>query len=107
MKFEEYNHLCVIRPEGDLAGPEADALRRAAEARVGRGNADVVIDLQATPFISGTGLEALLDVKRRCDANGGRLRLTRLPGNCRQILRLTRLEDRFECHAQLPDGISR
>ena len=105
MKFEEYNHLCVIRPEAELTGPEADALRRVADAQVGRGIADLVIDLEAVPFISGAGLEALLGVKRRCESRSGRLRLARLTDNCRRILELTRLEDGFDCHPGLPEAM--
>jgi anti-anti-sigma factor len=105
MKFEEYNHLCVIRPEGDLAGPEADALRRLADAQIGGGSADVVIDFEAVSSISGAGLEALLAVKRRCESRSGRLRLARLTVNIREILNITRLTDRFECHAELPEAM--
>lgn len=105
MKFEEYNHLCVIRPEGDLAGPEADALRRLADAQVGGGAADMVIDFEAVSFVSGAGLEALLAVKRRCESRSGRLRLARLTVNIREILNITRLTDRFECHAELPEAM--
>jgi anti-anti-sigma factor len=105
MKFEEYNNLCVIRPEGDLSGPEADALRRVADAQVGRGAADVVIDFEAVPFVSGAGLEALLAVKRRCESRSGRLRLARLSVNCLEILEITRLSERFDVHAQLPEAM--
>ena len=105
MKFEEYNNLCVLRPEGDLAGPEADALCRVADAQVGGGAADIVIDFEVVPFISGLGLEALLAVKRRCESRSGRLRLARLTQNCRQILEITRLSERFECHAELPEAM--
>jgi anti-anti-sigma factor len=105
VKFEEYNHLCLIRPEGDLAGPEADALRRLADAQVGGGAADVVIDFEAVCFVSGAGLDALLAVKRRCESRAGRLRLARLTANCREILNLTRLTDRFECHTELPEAM--
>ncbi len=105
MKFDEYNNLCVIRPEGDLAGPEADALCRVADAQVGRGAADLVIDFEAVPFLSGQGLEALLSVKRRCESRSGRLRLARLTDNCRKILELTRLDDCFDCHAGIPEAM--
>ncbi len=105
MKFEEYNNLSVLRPEGDLAGPEADALRRVADAQVSRGAADLVIDFEAVPFVSGAGLEALLSVKRRCESRSGRLRLARLTDNCRKILELTRLDDTFDCHGSLPEAM--
>lgn len=105
MKFEEYNHLSVIRPEGDLAGPEADALRRVADAQVSRGIADLVVDFETVAFVSGAGLEALLSVKRRCESRSGRLRLARVTDNCKKILELTRLEDCFDCHAGLPEAM--
>ena len=95
MKFEQYNHLCVMKPEGELAGPEADALRRAAE---GQAAANIVVDCEAVPFISGVGLEALLAAGRRCESRAGRLRLARLNDECRKILEITRLQDRFDCH---------
>ena len=98
---EDYGKVCVVSIRGDLVGRQADDLRHVAEDRLRRGSGDLVIDLEQTRFMSSQGLEALLDVRRQCLARRRELRLACLDDNCRKILEVTRLEHRFECHADL------
>ena len=102
MKCEDYGNVCVIAPEQDLAGDVALDLRRSAEERIEqRRIVDFVIDFEKVDFIDSDGLETLLWLKRKSEDLFGQLKLVNLAENCRKILEITRLEHRFECHAEL------
>ena len=106
IKCDEYDHVCVIALTGEFAGPDTEAVCRAVEERLAnRRSVDFVIDFEKSPFISSEGLEALLAVRRRCEERRGQVRLAGLDSNCRKILQITRLESRFECHADLATAL--
>jgi len=102
LRCDEYNRVCVITVDGDLAGDNAQALRQQSDDRIdNRQLVDFVIDLEHCPFIDSEGLESLLWLKRRCEDLSGQMKLIGLDDNCRKILEITRLEPRFECQKDL------
>lgn len=102
VKFDEYDHVCVISVTGDFVGADTEQVRKAVDERLASRRAvDFVIDFESSRFISSEGLEALLAVRRRCEERRGQVKLAGLDGNCRKILQITRLDSRFECHADL------
>ena len=105
VQCDEYNGVSVITVQGDLLVEQASAIRDALATRATCSN--VVIDLDACRFLASSGLEALLDTLNTCESRGGRLMVSGLDPNCRKILELTRLEHRFECHAQLASALKR
>ena len=99
IKCDEYGHVCVISVAGDFVAPDTDEVRKAVDVRVeGRRAVNFVIDFERSRFIGSDGLETLLAVRRRCEDRRGHVRLCALDDNCRQILHITRLDRRFECH---------
>ncbi len=106
IRREDYANACVISVEGDLAGAQTVALRDVVAAQFQRhGSANVVIDFQNAGFLSSQGLEALLEVRRQCEARRGQIRLARLDEHALTILQITRLAHRFECHDELADAM--
>jgi anti-sigma B factor antagonist len=102
MKVEEFTNVCLLSATGDLAGLEAEQIGQAMEERI-RSHRFVhfVIDLAGVDFIDSSGLEMLLAGRQRCEERSGQLKLVGVSENCRQILRLTRLEHRFESHTDM------
>ncbi|HEX4125707.1 MAG TPA: STAS domain-containing protein [Tepidisphaeraceae bacterium] len=102
MKIEEFNNVCLLTAAGDLAGREAEQIGSAVEERI-RSHRFVhfVMDLTGVDFVDSAGLEMLLASRHRCEERSGQLKLVGLTDNCRQILRLTRLEHKFESHTDL------
>ena len=97
LKFDEYNNVCVLTPDADLAGAEPQHLRKVVEELVDhRQLIDFVVDCEKVGFIDSEGLEALLWMKRKAEDLFGQLKLANLDENCRKILEITRLEARFE-----------
>src|SRR4051794_34823756 len=104
IRFDQYNDVAVLSPEGDLRGAEAaTALREAAgTAPDGGPVASLVIDFERVRFVDGAGLEALLWSRGRLGNDMAALRLAALDANCRKILEMTRLDDRFDVHPDVP-----
>ena len=106
VKCDEYNQVCVIAVGGDLVGENAAAARKAVEEHIdGRQIVDFVVDLEKAGFVDSDGLETLLWIKHKCEDLFGQVKLVNLDENCRKILEVTRLEHRFECHADLPAAL--
>ena len=106
MKTEDYGNVCVVALDGDFAGDSTKEVKAAAEQRIEqRRLADFVLDFEKVNFIDSEGLETLLWLKRRCEDLFGQIKLINLDDNCRKILEITRLEHRFECHADLAGAL--
>ena len=106
VKCEEYGRVCVIAAQGQFTAPEAEQVQRLVEQRTkDRRCTSFVIDFEQARFISSEGLEGLLAVRRRCEERRVQLRLANLDDNCRQILRITRLDRRFESHPDLAGAL--
>ena len=82
----------VIRLLGELDLSSCDAvdaaLKRAEETPATR----IVLDVEGLRFIDSSGLQVLLRAKRRSDATGRRLRVTRGSGHVADMFRLTALD---------------
>ena len=106
VKAEDYSNVCVIMLEGDVTTEACQQIRATVEERVEqRRVVDFVIDFEKVDFIDSEGLETLLWLKRRCEDLFGQIKLVNLDDNCRKILEITRLEHRFECHADLAGAL--
>jgi anti-anti-sigma factor len=106
IKTEDYGNVCVIALNGDFTSEAAKEIKATAEQRIEqRRLADFVVDFEKVDFIDSEGLETLLWLKRRCEDLFGQIKLINLADNCRKILEITRLEHRFECHADLAGAL--
>jgi anti-anti-sigma factor len=54
--------------------------------------ARIVLDIEGLKFIDSSGLQVILRAKRRSDAGGSRLRITRSSGHVADMFRLTALD---------------
>ena len=104
IRCDEYNGVCVVTPEGDLAGEAAEEAQRQCDVRPR--TTSFVVDLGNCDFIDSGGLEVLCRVRRRCDEAGTHVALARPRPNCATILEITRLAARFDCHASLTSAVS-
>jgi anti-anti-sigma factor len=106
IKCEEYSQVCVMEVQGDFMAETAVLAKKSLEDQIEqRRLVDFVIDFQKSGFVDSDGLEALLWMKRRCEDLFGQIKLVNMDENCRKILEITRLEHRFECHADLASAL--
>jgi anti-anti-sigma factor len=103
IRFEQYGDIGVVALDGELRGDEpAGELRRV----VGEGLhatpvRALVVDFTAARFVDGRGLDALLWTRGRLGDAISSVHLAGLDTNCRKIFEMTRLDDRFEVHADV------
>src|SRR5215813_2008689 len=106
VKSEDYGNVCVVTCDGDFTNETSAAVRARVEERIEQQRiVDFVIDLEKVDFIDSEGLETLLWLKRRSEDLFGQLKLVNLKENVHKILEITRLEHRFECHADLTGAL--
>jgi anti-anti-sigma factor len=106
IKTEDYGNVCVISLNGDFTSETVREIKTMAEQRIEeRRLADFVVDFEKVDFVDSEGLETLLWLKRRCEDLFGQIKLINVDDNCRKILEITRLEHRFECHADLAGAL--
>ena len=101
VKQDEYNRTCVLTIVGDLAGEEVIAFQKHVDESCDRNLSDFVIDMEKSGFIDSEGLEALLNLKSRCEDLHGQLKLAAMDENVKKILEITRLAHRFESHPDI------
>ncbi|HVT88421.1 MAG TPA: STAS domain-containing protein [Tepidisphaeraceae bacterium] len=102
VKCEEYNQICVMSLDGDFSNDEIDPARKAFEERIDKLHiVDFVVDCEKAGFVDSEGLELLLWMRKKSEELFGQFKLAGPDENMRKILEMTRLEHRFECHADL------
>ena len=103
MRYDEYGGVGVLALGGDLRGDAAAGeFRRSVGAALTGGRVSgLVIDFTGARFVDGRGLQALLWCRAQLAADSGAVRLAGLDATCRKILEITRLDERFEVHADV------
>jgi anti-anti-sigma factor len=105
ISWQNYNDVTVVELRGDLEGDSAEPLRSAITEIIAGPRAGIVLNLSEVEFIDSQGLELLLGVSDYCRQNRVPLRLAGLAENCTKILEITRLQDEFDCHAELAAAV--
>ncbi len=103
--WQNYNDVTVVELHGDIDGETAESLRSAITEIIAGQRAGVVLNMSEVEFIDSQGLELLLWVRDYCRQNRVALRLAGLGENCATILAITRLQDEFDCHAELAEAV--
>jgi anti-sigma B factor antagonist len=105
IRWQDYNEVTVVELQGEVDGDLAEPLRNAITEIAGNQRAGIVLDMSAVSFLDSQGLELLLWVGDYCRQNKIQLRLAGLDENCDKILEITRLQDEFDCHAELAEAV--
>ena len=63
-----------------------------------------MLDLGDVTFLDSTGLSVLLSSLKRCQGEGGSIRLISLQRNVRRVLEITGLTDVFQVQDDAPDS---
>ncbi|HSW00160.1 MAG TPA: STAS domain-containing protein [Sedimentisphaerales bacterium] len=105
IQWQDYNEVTVIDLRGEVDGELTESLRSAVTEIAGNQRAGIVLDMSNVSFLDSQGLELLLWVRDYCRQNKIQLRLAGLDENCGKILEITRLQDEFDCHAELAKAV--
>jgi len=102
---QNYNTVTVIDLQGELDGDISDAVKNAVGEIVSKRQTGIVLNMSDVGFIDSQGLELLLWVRDYCRRNKTQFRVAALDENCEKILEVTRLENEFDCHAELAEAV--
>lgn len=93
---EKEGSRTVLHVRGEVDLSTASHLRdHLADAIEGDGLAAVVLDLSGLEFMDATGLEVLVQARRRAGERGAQLVLARPPGTFLRLLGVTGLDEAF------------
>jgi anti-anti-sigma factor len=92
IEVREDDGTYVIRLSGELDLGNTDAVDAALLKAEVSGAKEILLDVDSLRFIDSSGLQAILRAKRRADAGGKRLRVTRGTGHVADMFRLTALD---------------
>lgn len=105
LKTQDYNDVTVLELQGDLDTDAVEQLKNTVTEVISRSATGVVVDMRSIGFIDSAGLERLLWARDYCDDNACQLKLAGLDENCEKILELTRLNNEFDCYAELAEAV--
>lgn len=106
LTHQDEDGLTVLTLKGELNAAHADQFRLQTLERIDQEIRDFVLDLTAVDAIDSRGLETLLWLEDHVAERLGQVRLAGLSANVTQILEITRLAARFECHADVESAIA-
>jgi len=89
----------VLECSAPLIRENASVFRACWERLFASGQPKIVLDMRGIPLIDSAGLEALLDLKDRCEEVGGSTVLARPTPLCQDILRVTGLNREFQIYS--------
>ena len=105
IKTQNYNDVTVVELQGELSGDFGKLFQNTITDIAGTHRAGIVLDMSNTVFIDSEGLEGLLWARDYCHKNNCELRLAGLDETVAKILEITRLENEFDCYAELAEAV--
>lgn len=90
--------VAVISGDEPLNAENVDSVRELISSCTSEGRPDLVIDMKKIPLIDSAGLELLVESRQQCISRGGIVQLAALDPLCRDILRVTGVDNLFELH---------
>jgi len=82
-----------------------EEFRSVAQSCVASGPGQVVLDLREVTLIDSAGLESLLDLQETCLRRGGALKVAAPNHLCRDILRVTGLDEQIESYSDVVSAV--
>ncbi len=93
---QQYGAITVVKPDGPLAGTDADKLKARLLEVLKENLGRMVLDASKVPFVDSKGLEGLVDVTNELAHGGLLLKVCGLNETIRQVFELTGLSSQFE-----------
>lgn len=101
MYTERKDGWIVVKVEGSLNLKVAKQIQNELEEALETGEKSVLFDLSRTDNMDSSGLGVLIDTKERLDEISGECIIAGLRGHCRELFRMTRLDEQFTLRESL------
>ncbi|MEM0913744.1 MAG: STAS domain-containing protein [Planctomycetota bacterium] len=103
--IEKFDELAVVQIEGEFTLDTADRFRREVIEQMEAKARDFVLDLKQVEFMDSVALETLLWLQDQSAQRLGQVRLAELSESVATILRMTRLDKRFDTHDDVDSAV--
>lgn len=98
--------VTLVIPKGDLDMAVADQLKQTLTEMIDKGQAKIVLDLGAVPYVDSSGLGALVAAMKRARGSGGDIKLCGLQPDVRSIFDMTRLIKVMDVHPTRAEAVA-
>ncbi len=95
----------VIAPTQALTVDNAAQLIETVGSQLSEGQPKVVLDMGEVQLMDSAGLDSLLDVRQALQEKGGAVKLASLSPLCKDILRVTGLDCRFDTYRDVKSAV--
>ena len=96
IKQQQQGAVMVLRPDGPVAGDDADQFLLDVHGVLSDSRGRIVLDATDIAFVDSRGLEALLEVSEEMARGGRTPKLSCVNETVRLVLELTELSPKFE-----------
>jgi anti-anti-sigma factor len=105
-RVTEYERSAVVRPPGSLEKDAAERIRAAMMYLLNKGDTELVLDMEAVPFINSEGLRMLRDVQQQAETREARLSLANANDSVLRTLNMTRMDRHLSIFASVEEALS-
>lgn len=103
---ETYGHTVMLHLKGELTEDSLSAFRQSVDhALEAKDVIDLVLDLEAVPFLDSPALEYLMDLQDKLAERLGQVKFVAPDENVRKILEMTRLASVFETFGDISEAV--
>jgi len=95
----------IIHTSESFSGDALDSYQELVDEIVDDGKPMIVFDLSEVPLINGKGIELLLASQEQCLSRGGNLRLAAASSTTAEILRITKVDQKFEVFGKVSSAV--
>ncbi len=107
LRRRENDGIVVLSVAGEyFGGRETDALERAIQDEIERGNQWLVIDLSECRVMNSTAFGILIDAHRACAARGGLVKLCGAEGRMKNLLGVLQVERFIDHYASADEALA-
>lgn len=106
VNVESYGHSVVLNLKGELTEDTLATVQQVVDKQIQEEDViDIVLNMEASPFVDSKALEYLLELQDRLLERMGQVKLLRCDENVKKILEVTRLESSFELFKDTAEAV--
>lgn len=98
LSTREYRRVNVIRVEGRVDASVAPKFEEALRQHVETGHPHLVLEMDATDYISSAGVRALISAQKALRAKGGAVLLAQPSARVKEVLEIAGLDALFQTY---------
>ncbi len=104
-KINEYGAVTVVTTNDEIGGESLALFKDKVDKLFEKGGHQLILDCSELAGVDSEGLEYLLDLQDQCEEHLGALKICGASEALATILRITRLDRRFELFGDIDEAV--